>query len=131
MTEPNRRAEKYVEPSYQSSGFNCPHCGAFAHQTWGVGFAHMTQGGHVQVGGVFFSRCVKCSEWAIWVDEELTWPPQSLAPQAHEHMPSDVKADFDEARGIVQQSPRGAAALLRLSIQKLMPHLGEKGKDLN
>src|SRR5262249_8426724 len=49
----------------------------------------------------------------------------------HEDMPPDVRTDFVEAAEIVDKSPRGAAALLRLAIQKLMPHLGESGKDLN
>jgi len=46
-------------------------------------------------------------------------------------MPDDVREDYQEAREVVAKSPRGAAALLRLALQKLMQHDGQKGKDLN
>jgi Domain of unknown function (DUF4145) len=75
--------------------------------------------------------CHSCGGFSIWVDGSLVYPESdaSFIPQAD--MPSDVKVDFEEAAAIFQKSPRGAAALLRLAIQKLMPHLDEKGKDLN
>ncbi|HXB64105.1 MAG TPA: DUF4145 domain-containing protein [Solirubrobacteraceae bacterium] len=46
-------------------------------------------------------------------------------------MPGEPRADYEEARSIVQGSPRGAVALLRLAVQKLVVALGRPGKDLN
>jgi hypothetical protein len=46
-------------------------------------------------------------------------------------MPEEVLADFNEAREIVALSPRGAAALLRLCIQKICKNLGGEGKNIN
>jgi hypothetical protein len=50
---------------------------------------------------------------------------------AHEEMSPSIRADFEEAASIVAKSPRGAAALLRLCIQKLAVELGEKGHNIN
>ncbi|WP_324695493.1 DUF4145 domain-containing protein [Novosphingobium sp. RL4] len=46
-------------------------------------------------------------------------------------MPVEVLEDFEEARRIHALSPRGAAALLRLVVQKLCPILGSDKKDIN
>lgn len=46
-------------------------------------------------------------------------------------MPPNVKADYEEARTILNDSPRGSAALARLCIQKLCAHFGEDAKHLN
>jgi len=46
-------------------------------------------------------------------------------------MPDDVRADYEEARTIVNASPRGACALLRLATQRLVNELQPEGGDLN
>lgn len=44
----------------------------------------------------------------------------SDAPKPVEDMPASLVLDFEEARTIYQLSPRGAAALLRLALEKLL-----------
>lgn len=63
--------------------------------------------------------------------EKLIYPKSSIAPLPNEDMPDDVKVDYLETRNIVNDSPRGACALLRVALQKLMYHLGESGNNLN
>jgi hypothetical protein len=52
-------------------------------------------------------------------------------PRPHVHMPANVRGDYEEARAIVQASPRGAGALLRLAAQKLVNDLVEGKDDLD
>jgi len=61
----------------------------------------------------------------------MLYPDRSSAPLPNPDLPEDICRDFEEARSIVNQSPRGAAALFRLCIQKLCAHLGESGKNIN
>lgn len=77
------------------------------------------------------ARCHSCGGFTIWVNGLLNYPSSDIAFIPSDDMPPDVKKDFEEAAAIYQTSPRGAAALLRLALQRLMPHVGQKGKDLN
>ena len=113
----------YIPPSKGGTGFNCPHCGAYAHQWW--------SGGMMDDHRVESSTCARCDKYAVWHDDKMIFPLASSAPLPSEDMPSDVKEDFLEARNIVNLSPRAAAALLRLCVQKLMPYVDERGKNLN
>ncbi len=58
-------------------------------------------------------------------------PSDAPVPPAHEDLPEDCKPDYEEVRDIFTRSPRGSAALLRLCVQKLLPHLGSNGKSIN
>ncbi len=61
----------------------------------------------------------------------MVHPDRGSAPAPNPEMPEDVKQDYEEAARIITHSPRGASALLRLSIQKLCVNLGGKGKNIN
>ena len=77
------------------------------------------------------SECYNCKKLSFWIGEELVWPQSSLGHVPNTDMPEAIQRDFVEAGHIVSQSPRGAAALLRLCVQNLCIELGEAGKNIN
>lgn len=80
---------------------------------------------------MWLSLCQNCKQPAVWYKGAMVYPPISLAPPPNVDMPVDVRDDYEEASQILMKSPKGAAALLRLALQKLCVHLGEKGKNIN
>ncbi len=77
------------------------------------------------------SECYVCHEFGVWVYDRLVFPQAKLGAEPNTDLPEDIKIDFEEARSIVEASPRGAAALLRLAIQKLCKELGGTGKKID
>lgn len=73
------------------------------------------------------SRCYNCDEVAIWIGEGMVWPDRGSVPRPNPDIPTDALGDYEEAAEIVDKSPRGAAALLRLAIQKICISLGGNG----
>ena len=164
-----------VSPSITEHSFNCPHCGAFAHQHWyslladslsaesrelpsilsaeirdellleggdegGPLFGKSPQYFSPEAGSfkelktlyhVFLSECHSCGAISIWVEDKLIYPKSGEAPPANPDLSGDIRRDYDEASSILDLSPRGAAALLRLAIQKLCKELGQPGKNIN
>jgi len=85
----------------------------------------------IDVNNVWFSRCFNCNEVSLWLCDALVYPQKGEAPLANPDMPEDIRRDYDEASVILDHSPRGAAALIRLAIQKLCKELGQPGKNIN
>lgn len=123
--------DKFEEPELNKDAFTCPSCGAFAAMAW---HNLSTNNGWVALK---LAYCHRCKQHSVWLDGSEGYPvkmlyPESLtAPLPNEDLPEECIKDYMEAREIANSSPRGAAALLRLCIQKLAIHLGGDGKNIN
>ena len=134
----------YKTPIFEENAFNCPFCNAYAHMKW----HNLLQENR---GQSFYCEafCEKCQEPSLWrVTEfipatnqnnhyrtnkngEMLYPDNGYTALPEQDMPIDVKNDYIEAARIISKSPRSAAALLRLALQKLCKHLGQDGKNIN
>jgi hypothetical protein len=118
---------KHFPPKYLAPEYNCPRCGVFASQAW---FAAHTAS-HMTIPDLEVSFCTHCKRFSLWVAKSLIFPDNSGLELPNEDLPEDILRDYSEAASIVQKSPRGAAALLRLAIQKLCAFLGGTGDNIN
>ncbi|WP_414893832.1 DUF4145 domain-containing protein [Pseudomonas sp. IT-232MI5] len=127
----------YHPPVYQAQRFTCPHCMAFSSMSW-----QPLNSGKYPLKITVMAVCQGCDRYSLWVptkdsagysltiftDYTIAYPSVSQAPVPEENMPDDIKIDFEEARQVFGKSPRAAAALLRLCVQKLCQELlGKKG----
>jgi hypothetical protein len=123
----------FVPPVFRATSFNCPYCNAFAAQQWIHVYAQFPNGNAFEEGSRPFhmSKCAHCTLVATWHEGIMLVPDISVSPQPHADMPAAVIPDYEEARSVLQRSPRSTAALLRLALQKLCIELGEKGENIN
>lgn len=120
----------YTPPKFKSSAFNCPHCNAYANQGWYDLHYYNTVNRYPELEPAKLCVCGHCNKYSIWHMGVMIYPDFSGVEPPNQDLGVDVQQDYVEAASIVQKSPRGAAALLRLAIQKLVIQLGEKS-DLN
>ena len=136
-------------PAAGKDAFICPSCDVYAHQTWhrtelravpASAVEHTSQLGIVleqlafnlqaltqqgvatyvtAASSVFVSCCDRCHELALWLGDRCLWPRSGTAPPASRELPGEVRRLYDEADLIAEDSPRGAAALLRLAAEML------------
>ena len=137
------KKSEIVSPEFKKNGFNCPHCRAFTQQWWGwMGiYPHnkRTTWSHVANGSascegvgehVHVAMCIRCGQFSLWISKNMVFPDVMAVDLPNEDFPDEIKADYMEAASVLQKSPRAAAALLRLALQKLCKHLGGKGKSI-
>ena len=80
---------------------------------------------------VTISECQACKNISIWLDEKMVYPKPKFALPPNEDLSEEIKKLYLEASEIVEQSPCGACAILRLALQKMLEELRLYKKDLN
>ena len=76
----------------------------------------------------FRSPTVLTATRCVWVYDQLVWPRRAANPEPElVQAPPNVRRECEEAGQTLEASPRGAAALLRLAIEKLCKELGVSG----
>jgi len=119
---------KYYPPMFEEEQFHCIHCGVYAKQRWNV----LCFGYHSpNASPVSYCVCEHCKKISYWHDKKMVIPSDSPVQPPHSDMPQEILLEYEEARSIFGKSPRAAAALLRLALQKLMKVLGEDGENIN
>jgi hypothetical protein len=120
---------KHIPPKLGTEEFHCPHCRVYSLQTWGNTLTDNERigGGYSIIKGAANAFCDHCKQYTLWVNDLMVYPDSSNVPEPNEDMNEDIKKDYLEAASILEKSPRGAAALLRLILQKLCIQLGESG----
>lgn len=124
----------YIPPTRGAKAFNCPSCRIYSKQLWyflrgseredGFGLQHEDR-------RFLISYCESCGFPTIWDEKGIIYPAYSIAENPNPDLPDEIKSDYNEARDVVDKSPRGASALLRLCIQKLCSYLGQSGNNIN
>jgi len=77
------------------------------------------------------STCMSCNDISLWVDEEIVYPKMMLIDPPNNDLDEDIISLYNEAANIYSDSPKGATALLRLALQKILIQVGKEGKSIN
>lgn len=119
----------YKQPVFKDQNFHCPNCGVLAFQNWVyIGYLKNSFNYINELEAAF---CQNCKKYHLWKEGKMIFPKKLTAPIPHIDMPASVNELYEEARNISNDSPRAAAALLRVSLEKLTEELGETQGNLS
>ena len=130
-----------ILPEFKKDAFNCPHCGAYAHQAWLPEDNTISATSHINGEYLVNARihtkksftacqCHHCKKVCLWMDRELVYPDISSVELPNQDLPPDIMGLYKEAESVLNKSPRAAAALLRVALEKLCQEHGDRGKSL-
>lgn len=123
---------KYYPPLHLIKEFNCTHCQVYAAQKWHRLYTNAGRmSGYLSIDDIDYCICTHCEKASFWHKENMIIPSAANVPTHHEDMPLTCIDDYNEARNVISKSPRAAAALLRLVVQKLLDELSVPGKTIN
>jgi hypothetical protein len=135
-------AFEYFPPQLGKGEYHCPHCNVYAKQfyahlstlhqfSWSSIVDRQSQFNSVLPQDWIVTKCQRCQIIALWIGDNMIYPRRTIAPPPNDDLQQSIKDDYLEAARILSDSPRAAAALLRLALQKLCIQLGEKGNNIN
>jgi hypothetical protein len=120
-------------PAFNEPSFVCPHCEAFAEHTWD--HLQFNVGGSWGSTALYQARCAACAKYNYWLTvgdgHVMIWPDKMGGAPPGDDMPEDVRNIYDEARSIINRSPRAASALMRLALETLLTELYPNEGNLN
>lgn len=132
---------KFESPQLKKKAFTCPNCSAFSKHDWEHTFVNETYGqftGRLGINGekqlihsLYLCKCELCGYISFWYNDKLIWPLNTGVEAPLDGMPDDIKELYKEASNIVELSPKGSCAILRLALQKLCNRLAEKDENNN
>ncbi len=133
---------KHFPPVLGKGEYHCPHCNVYAEQH----YAHLQTLNNFQWTSVVDGRshfkellsrewvvtkCARCGDIAMWLGTSMIFPRKVIVAPPNEDLADEIKGDYMEAAHVLSESPRAAAAILRLALQKLCKQLNEKGENIN
>ena len=132
----------YYPPTLGNTEYHCPHCNVYARQLYAHLHSLTSFSWQSVVDGKakfnealhkdwVVTKCEHCSKIAVWKEANMIFPRKMTVALPNPDLQDDIKRDYLEASSVLGDSPRAAAALLRLALQKLCKQLGEKGENIN